>query len=328
MKNILKTPVVLIIFNRPNTTEIVFKEIAKAKPEILFVIADGPRPNYPEDVEKCAATRRIIDKVNWKCEIIKNYSDENLGCWKRVPTGISWVFDNVEEAIIFEDDCRPNQSFFKFCEKLLDEYRDDERVMQICGNNFQLKKVQNKYSYFFSNHNICWGWATWRRAWEHYDIGVKLWPALKKTSWLINLVKDYKAYDYWADKFTRAFENDGNIGTWDYQWTFACWAQHGLSILPNTTLVSNIGFGENATHTKKVSKIAYLPTEKMYFPLKHPPYMIRNMEADEHFIEQLVLPLQIKHYRNLRRRFISSLIPQFAKKPISYYRSKWIGELK
>ena len=245
MKNILKTPVVLIIFNRPNTTEIVFKEIAKAKPEILFVIADGPRPNYPEDVEKCAATRRIIDKVNWKCEIIKNYSDENLGCWKRVPTGISWVFDNVEEAIIFEDDCRPNQSFFKFCEKLLDEYRDDERVMQICGNNFQLKKVQNKYSYFFSNHNICWGWATWKEKWAIFEPDGKKLLSELKTRKLQKEADFNNSYGY--IKMLKD-QIKGKNNSWAVRWYMSAFLKDMLTLYPGQSYVQNIGFDQQGTH--------------------------------------------------------------------------------
>jgi hypothetical protein len=308
----MQTPVALIIFNRPHTTERVFAEIAKAKPPKLFVIADGPRSDWPGEAEKCVATRAIIERVDWECEVFKNYSDVNLGCGRRPATGISWVFEQVEEAIILEDDCVPHPTFFRFCEELLERYRDDKRMMHISGNNFQFGRRRTPFSYFLSCHNICWGWASWRRAWQHFDMGVKLWPALRDTSWLLDIVGDTRAVQYWQKVFDQAYVSRGNVNYWDYQWTLTCWAQNGLSILPNTTLVSNIGFGEGATHTKSSrDKRSNLPTTEMSFPLRHPPYVARNREADQFFIEQIVLPRspkQLSVYRKLRRKF-SALAP-------------------
>ena len=146
----LKTAVAFIIFNRPDTTELVFREIAKAKPPVLLVVADGPRLGHQEEPELCAATRAIIGRVNWDCEVLTNYSDVNLGCKLRVSSGLDWVFDQVEEAIILEDDCLPHQSFFQFCEELLSKYRDDERIAMISGNNIQLGRKRTKDSYYFS----------------------------------------------------------------------------------------------------------------------------------------------------------------------------------
>jgi hypothetical protein len=318
---VVQTPVALIIFNRPHTTERVFAEIAQAKPPKLFVIADGPRPDRLGEAEKCVATRAIIDRVDWECEVFKNYSEVNLGCGRRPATGISWVFEQVEEAIILEDDCVPHPTFFRFCEELLERYRDDERVMHIAGNNFQFGRRRTPFSYFLSWHNICWGWASWRRAWQHFDMGVKLWPPFRDTSWLLDIVGDARAAQYWQKVFDQAYASKGNVEYWDYQWTFTCWAQNGLSILPNTTLISNIGFGEGATHTKSSRDIRRnLPTTEMSFPLRHPPYVVRNREADQFFIEQVVLPRspkQLSVYRKLRRKF-SALIPDPIRKPISY----------
>ncbi len=158
----IRTPVALIIFNRPDTTERVFAEIAKARPPKLFIIADGPREDRPGEAERCASARAIVDRVDWNCEVQKNYSDVNLGCGARPATGISWVFDQVEEAIILEDDCIAHPTFFRFCDELLEKYRDDERIMHIAGNNFQFGNQRTSFSYFFSHHNICWGWASWR----------------------------------------------------------------------------------------------------------------------------------------------------------------------
>lgn len=318
----MDTPVALIIFNRPDTTELVFAEIARAKPAKLLIIADGPRKDHPEDRQKCAAARAIINRVDWECEVLKNYSGVNLGCGKRPSTGISWVFTHVDRAIILEDDCVPNPTFFRFCDELLERLHDDERVMQINGNNFQFGHNRTSYSYFFSRHNICWGWASWRRAWRYFDMGVKLWPTLRDTSWLQDIAEHPGAVEYWRDKFDRAYDSEGNIDYWDYQWTFACWANNGLSVSPNTTLVSNIGFGKEATHTKSPNTIlAELPSDEMAFPLQHPPYIARDSDADKYFIEKLVVPEPPRVYRKLRRRFCA-MVPSLVSKPISYFISK------
>ena len=286
----VQTPVALIIFNRPHTTERVLARIAEARPRQLFVIADGPRADHPGDSERCAAARAVVDRVDWDCRVIRNYSDVNLGCGRRPASGIDWVFEQVDRAIILEDDCVPHLSFFRFCEELLERYRDDERVMQISGNNFQLGRRRTRYSYFFSCHNICWGWASWRRAWRYHDMALGLWPALRDTPWLLDIVGDPRAARVWRRMFDIAHARGGDVDFWDYQWTFACWAQHGLSILPNATLVSNVGFGDDATHTKGRDKRAHLPTSETIFPLEHPPYVARDAEADRFIVEEVVLP--------------------------------------
>ena len=276
----MKTPVAFLIFNRPDTTEKVFKAIRQAEPPKLLVVADGARSDRPGEAEKCRATRAIIDRVDWECEVLTNYSDVNLGCKKRVSSGLDWVFNHVEEAIILEDDCLPDPSFFLFCEKLLNYYRQDERIMVISGDNFQFGRKRTDYSYYFSRYNHCWGWATWRRAWQHYDLEMKLWQQIRDGNWLEYILQKPRAVKYWNKVFQASY--DGIIDSWDYQWTYACWIQNGLTILPNVNLVSNIGFGTEGTHTtSNNSPVAKLPTEEMRFPLQHPPFVIRNAEADE-----------------------------------------------
>ena len=230
--------VALIIFNRPDFAARVLAEIAKARPPRLFLIADGPRPDHPEDAAKCAAARAAAEcQIDWKCEVIKSYSDANLGCGQRPASGISWVFEQVEEAIILEDDCVPHPSFFRYCDELLERYRDDERVMQIAGNNAHFGARRGSDSYFFSRHNICaGGWASWRRAWKHFDYGMKLWPVLRQTGWLRSTVGNERAAEYWKKKFQEGYEGGSSVNYWDYQWTFACWAQHGLTVIPSVQI--------------------------------------------------------------------------------------------
>ena len=276
----MKTPVAFLIFNRPDTTEKVFTAIRQARPPKLLVVADGPRSDRPGEMEKCRATREIIDRVDWECEVLTNYSDVNLGCKTRVSSGLDWVFSLVEEAIILEDDCLPDPSFFLFCEKLLNYYREDERIMVISGDNFQFGRKRGGYSYYFSRYNHCWGWATWKRAWQHYDVEMKLWQQIQDESFLECLLETPKAIECWRQIFQATY--DEKINSWAYRWTFACWVQNGLTILPNVNLVSNIGFGTEGTHTTVDNNpFANIHKEKIQFPLQHPPYIIRDARADE-----------------------------------------------
>lgn len=275
----LKTPVAFLIFNRPDTTTQVFKEIAQAQPPKLLVVADGPRPDRPDEAKKCAAARAIIEQVNWPCEVLTNYADTNMGCKRRVSSGLDWVFDTVEEAIILEDDCVPHPTFFRFCEELLVRYRDDERIMHISGHNVQFGRKRTPYSYYYSRYNHCWGWASWRRAWQYYDVTMKHWPEVHKEGWLYDILGSRSAVAYWTRIFQMVYE--GKIDSWAYRWTFACWLQSGLSILSNCNLISNIGFGAFATHTTiEDSPLANSQTVPMDFPLHHSPFIIRDTRAD------------------------------------------------
>lgn len=277
----LNTPVVFIIFNRPDLTQIVFNAIRQAQPKRLLIVADGPR--FPEEAQKCEQTRCIINQVDWDCQVLTNFSDTNLGCRKRVSSGLDWVFSEVEQAIILEDDCLPSQSFFYFCQELLDYYKNDTRIMHISGDNFQKEQKRTNYSYYFSKYNHNWGWASWRRAWKYYDLEMKTWTEFKEANVIKNICDSIDEQKYWLNIFEQNYK--GTINTWDYQWTYACWSQGGLSILPNYNLVSNIGFRSDATHTLKESPFAQLPTKDIW-EIKHPPFVIRDKLCDYYTFER------------------------------------------
>ena len=279
----LTTPVVFLIFNRPDTTARVFEAIRQAKPSKLLVVADGARADKPGEAEKCAAARAIIDRVDWECEVLTNYSDANLGCRKRVTSGLNWVFEQVEEAIILEDDCLPHPSFFLYCQELLEKYRDDERIMMISGDNFQFGHKRTEYSYYFSRYGHCWGWASWRRAWTKYNDSMQTWSELRDNGWLNDVLPNEQAVAYWSRIFQSVYDG---FNTWDYVWQYTLWINSGLTILPNVNLVSNIGFG-SGTHTNiNNHKLANLKVEALIYPLKH-PLVIRNTSADN-FTEQTI----------------------------------------
>lgn len=265
----LKTPIAFIIFNRPDTTAKVFEAIRQAKPSELFVIADGPRKDPLEEAEKCAATRAIIDRIDWECKVSKNYSEINLGCKKRVATGLDWVFSIVEEAIILEDDCLPHYTFFRFCEELLEKYRHDRRIMTICGTNVIEEWKSNHQSYHYSYYGKGWGWASWRRAWKHFDLSMSLWSHPEMKNRIRYVLNNREEYQKRVQKFDSAYL--GKTTSWDAQWLFARLSQSGLSIVPSVNLIENIGFGEEATHTKGAfAKKLQLPFDSMSFPLIEP----------------------------------------------------------
>jgi hypothetical protein len=282
----LSTPIAFLIFNRPDLTEIVFQAIRRAKPKQLFVIADGPR-NADEE-KLCAKSKAIIDQVDWDCEVIKNYSEVNLGCRDRVSSGIDWVFSQVEEAIILEDDCLPSEFFFDFCETMLDCYRDDRRIMMISGDNFQVYREQlpasHEYSYYFSKYVHVWGWATWRRAWEFYDVNMSSWPFFQEENLTHSISEDPVEILFWQDIFERVAA--GEIDTWDYQWVYTCFHQSGMSIMPTVNLISNIGFRADATHTLAESPWANLGVG-IIGEIEHPTFTVRDRDSDLYTFEKV-----------------------------------------
>jgi hypothetical protein len=277
----LTTAVAFLIFNRPDTTERVFTAIAEAKPPKLLVVADGPRSGQPGEAEKTAAARAIVERVDWDCQVLTNYSERNLGCKRRVSSGLDWVFEQVEEAIVLEDDCLPDPSFFRFCQEMLVRYRQDARIGMISGANTQFGHRRGDYSYYFSKYSLIWGWASWRDRWtETYDVSMAAWPDIRDEDWLADLLGNRSEVEYWRNMLELTYR--GEIDTWDFQWGFANWLFGRASIVPTVNLISNIGYGEFATHTPNdKSHLANIPLCSMSFPMKHPLGVFKNIQADE-----------------------------------------------
>jgi hypothetical protein len=278
-------PVALFLFNRPHTTDKVFDAIRQARPSRLLLIADGPRPDHPQDADDCAVARAIVGQVDWPCDLLTNFADTNLGLKQRFDSGMGWIFSHCEEAILLEDDCLPEPSFFHFCAELLKKYRHDERIFSISGNNFQFGQRRDQASYYFSRVPHIWGWATWKRAWALYDPLMRDWPAAHASGWLEKQFQDVHAVQYWSYIFQQNYETGH---TWDYAWHFSTWRRSALHILPHVNLVSNHGFGPSGTHTGQVkSKFAAMLTEPIAFPLVHPDRVEACRAADD-FTEQIM----------------------------------------
>lgn len=280
------TPILLISWKRPNETLRVINAIRKVKPSKIYVSSDGPRLDSISDIKKIEKTRDLIRKnINWETDIKTLFHKKNKGCMKGVSSSIDWFFDNEEEGIILEDDCLPHPDFFYFCQKLLEKFRHDKRIWCITGNNLQGDNWRGESSYYFSRYNHCWGWASWRRCWGKYDVSISNWPKIRKTGALKSLFFHQKEIDHWKKTFD-LIHYLNKPDTWDYQWTYTCFMNSGLTAIPNKNLIENIGFNDEATHTKKGESPAKLENHEInksgILPLIHPEYIIRSEEADRY----------------------------------------------
>ncbi len=272
-------PIALVVFRRPDLTRRVIDSLRRVEPPRVLIVADGPREHVPDDVAMCAEVRALCrSEIDWPCEISWECAEGNLGLRTRVSSGLDWVFSEVDEAIVLEDDCVPGPDFIRFCAEMLDRFRDDDRIGVITGDNLQQQPFERDASYYFSRFAHCWGWATWRRAWSQYDEPLQQWPKLRSTGWLNSLFPaDPGAAARWRSIFDQVHER--KIDTWDYGWVFSCWVEDFLTVTPATNLVQNIGSGPDATHTAggEFPAISHLA-----WPLAHPPVIERLAPADDH----------------------------------------------
>ena len=275
------TPILVIAWRRPHTLRQVINAIRPISPSRLYVACDGPSPRRGGESVQVAATRAVIEnEIDWPCEIFRFYSEVNQGCRLGVTRAITWFFEQVEEGIILEDDCVPHIDFFRYCTTLLDRYRYDTRVWCISGNNFQNGQWRGDGSYYFSRYNHCWGWASWRRCWQHYDGGLELWPALKNSDLLKSVFPDSVERRYWTRIWQRLLSK-GQPDTWDYQWFFTLQINEALTALPNVNLVQNVGFGQDATHTTGSASRGLVTTLGHGLgEIAHPGFLVRCVEAD------------------------------------------------
>jgi len=303
----MRTPVIFVVFNRPDSTARVFEAIRRARPSRLLVIADGPRSNRPDDLEKCTLVRKLIDDgVDWPCQIERRYSSTNFGCGRGVSSGLTWAFEKVDRAIILEDDCLPDQTFFPFCEELLERYANDEQIMHIAGSNLLQGKVEFSASYTVSRYGGIWGWATWRRAWTKYDFDMKTWSRLRENSTFLRQRTESKTEEaIRLEIFDKVA--DHQIDTWDYQWIYSKLVIDGQSIIPLTNLIKNIGFDAAGTHIKtKPAPIYRQEARPLSLPLAHPENLTPNQAYDKLYSKLLFKRAGLKtHVGKVVRKLIS-----------------------
>ena len=294
MNNLFDVPVLLLIFNRPEQTAKIFEQISLVRPAKLYVAADGPRIDKLGESEKCTQARFIVDKVDWPCRVVTLFRDTNLGCREAVSSAVNWFFEQEEEGIILEDDCLPSSDFFSFCKAMLHTYRHDSRIGHICGSNFQLGQKRGDGSYYFSRIPHVWGWASWRRAWKGYDVNISTFPEFKSSRLMEGIPAFSEFSEQWLNTFERVYKD--NFDTWDYQYTYHHLVNNRLAIIPNSNLIKNIGFDEQATHTHRLEDYhADTPFGEMKNILQ-PSFVLADEQADLFTINKEMGQMKIKKY--------------------------------
>ncbi len=278
----MNTPILILLFNRPKETKILINRLRNLKPSKIYISQDGPRKSLEKDTILCESVKDLLKDIDWDCEVKKKFNKINLGCRTSVSLALNWFFENEESGIILEDDCIPSNSFFNFCEEMLKKYKNYENIYSISGSNFQNNQQIGDGDYYFSKYAHCWGWATWKRAWNKYDDDMKFWTKFKKSDlWkklhLIPLEKKY-----WLKIFDNVYER--KIDSWAYVWLASVWYAGGKSIIPNKNLIINIGFNEFATNTLSTSKLDQNKLKFLEYEnnLTHPSEQKINYKADEY----------------------------------------------
>lgn len=279
----MKSPVLFMIFKREDTTRRVFERIREAQPPRLYIAADGPRKDRPDEAEKCMATRKVVEKVDWPCEVRHLYRNENLGCGRGVSSAITWFFENEPEGIILEDDILPHIDFFDYCDEMLEKYRDDDSVQLISGRNAFYNGYSAEYTYYFSNLFHIWGWASWRRVWNTYQFDT---IQLDRNLFRHRISKrdlPTKTKLYWYNVFDKMRRED-HVDTWDYQFYFNQILYGRYSIISYINQIVNIGFNsDEATHTKGVDTKDANHQAQSALPIRHSSFFNTDTNADKCF---------------------------------------------
>lgn len=287
----MDTPILFIIFNRPEHTQKVFEQIRKQQPKSLFIAADGPRLSNKHDVQLCDETRKIVSNIDWECNVQTLFHEKNLGCGLAPATAISWFFTQVDEGIILEDDCIPNQSFFGYCKNLLQKYKYNDEVMMICGTSYQPKPLDNN-SYYFSKYPHVWGWATWKSAWEKYNFYL-LNESRAQQATVINKTFHIKREQALWKNNMLMIEN--GLDAWDFQWMYWMWKNDGLCIIPWKNMISNIGFGDFATHTFDQHSIQADMENHGIDIIYHPKKIENHIKADNYERKTFLIDSFLSH---------------------------------
>ena len=306
----LNTAVLFIIFNRLDTAKEVFTAIRKAQPPRLYIASDGARVDKEGEEMKVQMIRNyLIEHIDWDCEVKTLFREKNFSCGPSVKGAIDWFFSFEEDGIILEDDVVPSQSFFWYCEELLERYRDDFRVGMINGTN-HIGFLPREDSYLFSKYKSGWGWATWKRAWFNMDLEMNWSHTEFHESIVLNMGHSEKNVNFWERIIHRIELNQ--VSAWDYQWAFSLGSQNQLGIVPRRNLIANIGFGDDATHTIGSPKDSYITSEEIELPLKHPPYILPNSDYDSRY-ETILINARWKRF-----------IPKFIRLFLIKIKSKFI----
>ena len=310
----MKSAVLLLVFNRPEITEVLIDILSQARPQRLYIACDGPRVHSETDSVRVEQVRSVVARLPWRCQVFRNYRETNLGSRHAVTTAIDWFFENESSGIILEDDCHPSSDFFDFCDEMLEKYADSPNVSMISGNAFVSASADA--SYHFSAYSNIWGWATWRRAWRDFDVDMSFWPEWENSrDWKL-LMQNKVELNHWSEIFSKVHaQHPEMIDVWDYSWTATNMWRGKLSVAPNVNLVSNVGFGPDATHTRSEYRgLKSFPTGQI-FPIVHPEGIVRDEVRDALHFDRVI--------RSRASRFPHSLLPPNFISPVRQFRNRW-----
>lgn len=300
-------PVLLLSYNRPEKILRVIAALKAAGTKNIYLWSDGPKEDVPEDLSRVLRTREVASaEINWDCHLETLFAVANHGCRAGVSRALDWFFSTVEEGIVLEDDCVPHPDFFAFCSDLLERYRSNDQVMCISGDNSAGIEMSGDVSYGFARYPLVWGWATWRRAWAQNDAGLQDWasmrrkPGAKKALW-----PDRRERRMWSGILDNILKK-GRPDSWGYVWSFSVQKNRGVGVVPRVNLVSNIGFGPDATHTKYVrDRRANQPTTAMGV-LLHPDNLVRDLDIERQILGGKVFSLGGQRKRKIKN-FLNKL---------------------
>lgn len=300
----LTKPVLVVAFRRPDFTRQLLEVLARVRPPRLYLALDAPRAGHPGEAEAHAEVRNILEHIPWPCEVFRDFVDQNQGSGRRVPSAVSWMLEHEEDGIILEDDCLPDDTFFPFCEELLNRYRDKQRVVGISGQLGVTTRPPRHESYFFSKYNRTWGWATWRRAWRHYDHDLIGWDAYQTSVEFKQKCINHWEANYWAKSIQMFLDNV--VNAWDFRWLMSFWMQDGLIAVAHQNLVANKGFRADSSHTSFEAH-GHLQCEStsLSFPLIHPMQVAQDETQDLDFWRHNLKPLNILQRARRKLRVVS-----------------------
>jgi hypothetical protein len=309
----MRTPVLLLIYRRPELTEKLLAAVRQARPEVLLISADAPHPDRPGEARLCEETRAVLlDGIDWPCQVETRFAKQHLGCRRAVTEALAWAFEHHERLIILEDDCLPDASFFRWCDDLLEQYAQEERILHICGSNLAGCKAPDSMSGYFSRFGPIWGWATWRRSWQLYDVDIKGWPEIRDSGKLTQLCPEPFEAEWRKEVFDAV--HSGGLDTWDYQWAYSRMVNNKVCVIPTVNLVQNIGFGDGSTHSDTASAHRLsISAHAMNFPLMMPQTVTAWQAADQAYLRKVVgLPFTLKgkikyQLRKVRRYLMQGL---------------------
>lgn len=321
----MNVAVLVVVFNRPLLTARVIDAVKTGNPARIYFACDGPREGNTDDLARVEEVRDLVRSFSSRGNVKTLFHPENLGCGRGVKAAIDWFFSHEESGVILEDDTVPHDSFFPFCQELLEKYRFDHRVGMISGTNHL--PLTREHSYFFSRNKACWGWATWKRAWDTMDFEMEWRKSSSADSVLANMATNFRQRAHWASQLERI--DNGEVDVWDWRWYFSMASENFLSIFPAVNLVANTGFGADSTHTRGVAKKAYVTTREMKFPLEAPPYVAPDFKWDVQFERskmKLTFSKTLPSHLRKKIRWLRRMLAEFSRPRFVTYRQGWVRQ--